>query len=109
MPGEESLLLDIDDALIGDDPDIEIVIDPDKEGIDPHEQHERIEDEIEEARMHDGEEIGEDGWHSDEAGQNNERGEDASSIVHRYVEPVPMDDAEHLLVLVLALKMIAGK
>lgn len=106
---EEPFLLDVDDALIGDDPDIEVVIDPDEERVDPHEQHECIEDEIEKARMHDGEEIGEDSRHGDEAGEDDDRNDDAGSVVHRYIEPMPMDDAEHLLVLVLALEMVAGK
>lgn len=40
---EEALLLDIDDAFTGDNPDVEVVIYPDEERIEPEKEQESIE------------------------------------------------------------------
>lgn len=46
---EETFLLDVHDALVGDDPDIEIVIDPDEETMEPEEEEKGVLKEKEEA------------------------------------------------------------
>lgn len=109
LASKESFLFDIDDALVGNDPDVKIVIDPYEECVEPHEEHEGIESEIEEAGMHGCEDIRKDGWYSDEKYKHQESNEDAQSVVHRNIKPVTMNDAQDFFRVVLALEMIARK
>lgn len=51
VPYKQPFLFDVDDALIGDDPDIEVVIDPQEETENPDKDEEGVLNKEEEARI----------------------------------------------------------
>ncbi len=105
ITGEESFLFDIDDALVGDDPDVEVVVDPNEETVEPQKKEKRVlgkeekgqEVGVDTVRKHEGDD-------RETADQEKNEQEDNAEL-NEDVEPVAMGDAQHLFVLVLALEM----
>lgn len=106
---EKALLLDVDDALIGDDPNIEKVVDPDEKSVEPDEEDERVLDE-----EYKSEHLGtqslriEEGNEGQRAEEHRDKEYDHEEM-RRDIEPVPMNNTEHRFALALTLEMIAAK
>lgn len=90
FPREEPALFDIDDAIIGDDPDVEPDIDPDEEEIEPAEEKDGVLDEEEERAVFGGEEVGEDYGERDEREEERPQEENDGEEVCQDIEPVPV-------------------
>ena len=58
MADEESSLLDIHDAFVGNDPHVEIVVDPNEESEEPQEDKKRVFDEEEEGAINAAQKLG---------------------------------------------------
>lgn len=106
---EKAFLLYVDDAFVGDDPDIKVVVYPDEEYIQPDEKEESIEKEEKEKwrKRVSGDRRGfrKDGEDDD---KEDRRASDAD-VLQDDIEPVTMDDTEYVLVFTLALKMVSGE
>ncbi len=90
LAGEEPALLDIDDAVIGDDPGVEPDIDPDEEEINPAEEDDGIFDEEEESTVFRSEEPREKCGERDEREEDCPHERDDRGEVHEDIEPVPV-------------------
>lgn len=109
VPCEESSLLDIDDAFIGDNPNIEIVIDPGQESVDPHEEQNGALDKSKEWGILKSSSFREQKREKGNTAKKEERKKQAYAKLDSDIEPVTMDDLENLFILVLSLEVIAAK
>lgn len=101
---EEPLLFDIDDSLIGDDPDIEVVVYPDEEGEDPEENEEHAFDKGEESSIESGECVRINEEKENEYRENGYETEYEGNKLHEYVEPVTVNHIENFFVTILTFK-----
>lgn len=106
---EEPLLLDIDDALIGDDPDIKKVVDPDEEGVEPDEEYERILDEESKSGHFRPKGFWIEERNDRERAKDDRNEQDSDEEVCRDIEPVSVNDTEHDLILSLTLEVITAE
>lgn len=109
MSREESSLFDIDDAFIGDDPDIEVVVDPGQEPIDPHKEQNGALDERKEGSILKSSCFRKQEREKRDTAEEKKRKEQAYTELDSDIEPVTMNHLENLLVLVLSLEVIATK
>ena len=105
---EKPFLFDVHDALIRDDPDIEIVVDPQEKAEEPNEDEECIFDEEKDLRIFGAEHFGEQERKDEKARDKQERKDKNDEEMGEYIEPVAVDDAQDLLVLVLASEMVTA-
>lgn len=107
--GKKAFLLDVDDALVSHDPDVEIVIDPNDEKSDPNEHEEQVADEGEECPIHLVVRVGKDESRqtigSEKKGEHDEDDEELAQDV----EPMAVQDQKDLFIFPLTVEMIAGK
>ncbi len=109
VPVEEALLLNVHDALVRDHPDIEVVIDPDEEAVEPEKDKERVLGEGEEREVGEGGGFGKDDWENRHATEEKQGEKKHRDQVDDDVEPVTMNHHENLFVLMLSLEMEATK
>jgi hypothetical protein len=102
-------LFDIDDAFIGDDPDIEEIIDPDKERVEPDNEHERVFDEEREALRFGAQPIRIQDRQKREAAKEKRQEYCDDDEMSEDIEPMPMNDAEYRLALALALEVVTAE
>lgn len=105
LPDEQSFLLDVDDAVIGDDPDIEVIVDPREEPEEPHENEERVFNEDKEPRALGSHYFWEKDGKHEGACDEEEREKKDDKKMGQDIEPVAMDDKEDFFVVTLPLKM----
>lgn len=105
LTDEQPLLLGIDNTLIGDEPDVEIIIDPCEETEQPHEDEESAFDKNEKAGTFSSGDFWKKEWQKKKAGDKQERREEDDQEVDEDVEPMAMDDVENLFIFMLFLKM----
>lgn len=106
--GKESFLFDIDDALVGNNPDIKVIINPNQKTKEPQEQEKGALHKSKKSstvRPYLWKERGEYG----NAPKKKQREQNDGTEVHQDIEPVAMNHHEYLLVLMLALKVEATK
>ena len=97
FPREEPALLDIDDAVIGDDPDVEPDIDPGEKRVEPGEEKDGVLDKEEKRAVFGGEEVGEEDGERDEGEEEHPHEEDDGEEVYQDIEPVPVGYLENAL------------
>lgn len=106
---EEPLLFDVDDAFVRDNPDVEVVIDPNEEAIEPDEEENGVLDKKEEWPILFGQGFRKEYGQGHDAADQEKGEQEYHQEMDGDVEPVPMDDAKHQLVFVLSLKVVAAK
>jgi len=103
---EQSFLLDIHDTFSRDDPNIEIVIDPNKEAEKPNENEERILYEEEEAQSIRVYGIREECRHGEYAADKKKRCKEYDDKMRGNIEPMTMDDADNVFIFMLSFESI---
>ena len=101
MAIEESLLLDIHNALVGDDPDVEVVINPGEKTEKPYENEESIFHKDEEFLPTGTEYIRKKKEEYYEASDEKKRKKKNKKETRKDIEPVAMDDLDNLLTFTL--------
>src|SRR3989338_1440341 len=109
VPYEQPALFDVDDALIGDDPDIEVIIDPGQKTEKPDEYEQGIFHEQEQARVRGIEYLWEQERKSEQARDEEERQHQHDEKVGEDIEPVAMDDMDNFFIRLLTLEMRAAE
>lgn len=105
---KEPFLLDVHDALVSDDPDIEIVVNPQQEAENPCKDKECVFDKKEEAGVLGAENFRKE-KRKDNQATNQEKGKNKNEEkMNENAEPMPVDDVEHLFILVLAAEVITA-
>lgn len=107
MTVKETFLFNVDDAFIGNDPDIEIVVNPDEKSEEPQEQKECVLNKVKKWYCSRIDHIGEQERKRWEATENKKRTQDDKDELNNDIKPVTMNNAEHLFVLVLSLEVMA--
>lgn len=109
MTIKHSFLLDIDDAFIRDDPDIEIVVNPREKTEEPNKNKERVFQESKEACLIRAQEVRKKKC-EDEGTYNKEKSKQKKEEkVRKDIEPMTMDYLDNLFVFSLTSEMIAMK
>ena len=98
-------MLGVDDALIGDEPDIEIIVDPYEETEQPHEDEESAFDKNKKAGVLGSGDFREEEGEKEEAGDQEEWKEQDDEEVDKDVEPMAVDDGKNFFILMLFPKM----
>lgn len=101
MADEETSLLDVDDALIGDDPDIEVIVDPSEETEEPEKDKERVFDEEKERPINATQKLRIEEPESDEGADDGDESQQKRDELHENIEPMPVNDEENFFVGVL--------
>ncbi len=104
---EEALLLDIDDTFARNDPDIEVVINPRQKSIYPEKQEKSTEGKGEEGGRQERHGVRKENWNGYKQSHIHDREQTDIEIVQSNIQPVAVNNAQHLLSLPLALKMVA--
>ncbi len=105
MTDEETALFDIDDALIGNDPNVQVVVDPNEKSEEPEENEERALDKKEERAIDAAEHFGVEESERDENADNRHEPQDEGNKLHENIEPVSVDDEQNLFVGILSLEV----
>jgi hypothetical protein len=104
---EKTALFDIDNPFAGDDPDIEVVVDPDEEAEKPEEDEKRIFDEEKERSIEISQEFGIEHSESDKCSDNDDETEDERDKLYENIEPVPMNHEENFFVGILSFEAMS--
>jgi hypothetical protein len=102
---KQSFLLDVDDAVASDDPDIEIIIDPCEETEEPHKNEESVFNKDKEARTFRSHYFREKDGEKKRARDEKEREKEDDKEMSQDVEPVAMDDKENFFIVALSLEV----
>lgn len=106
---EEAFLFDIDYPLIGDDPHIEVVVDPDEVGIEPEEDEEGVLEKSKKPRVFGSAEIGKERGEDGETHENGETEYGDEGEVRNDIEPVTVNDLENFFSFALSTEMVAAE
>ncbi len=99
---EETLLLNIDDPLVCDNPDIEVVINPDEKAKEPEENEEGVLDKQGKREVFRAHEFREKEGNDEVASHEKGRQKNNDQEMEKDIEPVAVDDREDLFSFVLA-------
>ncbi len=98
---EESFLLDVYDAFGGDNPDVEVVVNPDKKREEPEKNEEHTFDESEESPVDSDKCIGIDKEKEDKDTENDEEPDYKGNKLYENIEPVTMNHVEDFFISIL--------
>src|SRR3972149_9260313 len=101
MPYEKPFLLNVYDALVGDDPDVKIIINPQKKTKKPNENEKRIFYEKKEARASVIKHFRKQNGKSEKTRDKQKRKNQNDKKMRKNVKPVTMNDTQDFLVLML--------
>lgn len=104
---EETSLFDVHDTLIRDNPDIHVVVDPDKEGIEPYEEQCGRFDERYGPGSEDSGELREEEYKSYPAAENRESAEKNDEELDEDIEPMAVSHLNDLFALVLFFESVS--
>lgn len=107
LADKQPFLFDVDNAFTGDDPDIEVIIDPGEEAEQPQEDEESAFDKNEKADALSSGDFRKEERQKKKAGDEQEQKEQDGQEVSKNIEPVAVNDVEDLFILSLPLKMIS--
>ena len=107
MADEESSLLDIHDAFVGNDPHVEIVVDPNEESEEPQEDKKRVFDEEEEGAINAAQKLGISKSKRDEYADNGNKSEKEWQELDENIEPVSVNNEEDFFVVILPFKGVS--
>jgi len=99
-------LLDVHDAFIRNDPDVEVIVDPDQEREEPKKDKEGVLDKVKECLVETPEGVGVEEGEKEEGAADGNDAEDERDELHENVEPVPMNDVKNFFVVVLPFKAV---
>lgn len=108
-PDKKPLLFDIDNALIGNDPHIEIVINPNEKGVHPEKKKKGILEKKDKRLIGKDPAANRKSGEGKEAPKNQSCEEDNENEVSGDVEPVAMDDSHNDFAFALSSEMVAAK
>lgn len=106
---KEAFLLDIDNAFIGDNPYIEVVIDPDQKSVHPDEKKKSVLEKEDDRQIGEHARLADDAWQSKEGGAEEPRKKYNENEVSGNVEPMAMNNRENSFALALAFEMVAAE
>ena len=101
---EKSFLFDVHDAFGGDNPDVEVVVDPDKKREEPEENEKHALDEGEESPVDGDKCIGINEGKEYKGTENDEKPDYKGNKLHEDVEPVTMNHVEDFFISILPLE-----
>lgn len=105
VSNEKTALFDIDDAFIGDNPDVQIVVYPNQETEKPEENEEGVFDEEKKGAIDRAQEVGRENAEDDDGADDNNRSHHEGNKLYENIEPVTVNHEENFFIGILSFEV----